>query len=412
MEDISENIDIGQYGGQPAMGTEHLIVCLLDRVLQLLDRHPDKSAVIITCLDWSAAFDRQDPTIAVMKFIKLGVRPSLIPLLANYLTDRKMKVKFNGEMSEFLALIVGGPQGTLLGQIEYLVQSNDNADIVSPDDRFKYIDDLSVLQLVCLSGLLTDYNFQQHVASDVGIDDRFLPSSTFGSQDTLNFISNWTRENQMKLNTKKCNYMVFSRSEEQFATRLRIDNVKLDRLCETKILGLYISDDLSWARNCKEICMKAYSRMQMITKLKYVGVKTEDLLDIYVLYIRSIAEYCSVAFHSSLTIELSDKLERIQRTSLKIILGEMYINYSSALEMSGLDTLYSRRTKRCLDFALKCVKHQRNRRLFPLNSNIPACKIRYPEKYKVNFARTNTYRDSTIPFCQNLLNRHHQDESQ
>ena len=117
--------------------------------------------------------------------------------------------------------------------------------------------------------------------------------------------------------------MVFSRSEEQFATRLRIDNVKLDRLCETKILGLYISDDLSWARNCKEICMKAYSRMQMITKLKYVGVKTEDLLDIYVLYIRSIAEYCSVAFHSSLTIELSDKLERIQRTSLKIILGEM-----------------------------------------------------------------------------------------
>ena len=114
--------------------------------------------------------------------------------------------------------------------------------------------------------------------------------------------------------------------------------------------------------------------MQMITKLKYVGVKTEDLLDIYVLYIRSIAEYCSVAFHSSLTIELSDKLERIQRTSLKIMLGEMYINYSSALEMSGLDTLYSRRTKRCLDFALKCVKHQRNIRLFPLNSNIPACK--------------------------------------
>ena len=82
---------------------------------------------------------------------KLGVRPSLIPLLANYLTDRKMKVKFNGEMSEFLALIGGGPQGTLLGQIEYLVQSNDNADIVSPDDRFKYIDDLSVLQLICLS---------------------------------------------------------------------------------------------------------------------------------------------------------------------------------------------------------------------------------------------------------------------
>ena len=110
-----------------------------------------------------------------MKFIKLGVRPSLIPLLVSYLTDRRMQVKFNGELSEFMALIGGGPQGTLLGQIEYLVQSNDNADIVSTDDSFKYIDDLSVLQLVCLSGLLIEYDFQHHVASDVGIGDQFLP---------------------------------------------------------------------------------------------------------------------------------------------------------------------------------------------------------------------------------------------
>ena len=92
-----------------------MIVCFVDRILHLLDTHPDKSAVIATCLNWSAAFDRQDPTLAIVKFIQLGVRPSLIPLLASYLTDRKMKVKFNGEMSAFLTLIGGGPQGTLLG---------------------------------------------------------------------------------------------------------------------------------------------------------------------------------------------------------------------------------------------------------------------------------------------------------
>ena len=62
----------------------------------------------------------------------------------------KMKVKFNGEMSDFLALIGGGPQGTLLGGLEYLAQSNDNADVVPPEDRFKYIDDLSILQLFWL----------------------------------------------------------------------------------------------------------------------------------------------------------------------------------------------------------------------------------------------------------------------
>ena len=73
MEDIFANLDIGQYGGQPGTGTEHMMVCLIDRVLKLLDRHHDRSAVIMTCLDWSAAFDRQDPTIALKKFIQLGV---------------------------------------------------------------------------------------------------------------------------------------------------------------------------------------------------------------------------------------------------------------------------------------------------------------------------------------------------
>ena len=157
MEDVSDNIDIGQFGGQAGMGTEHMIVCYLDRILQLLDRFPDKSAVIATSLDWAAAFERQDPTIAIQKFIKLGIRPSLIPLLVSYLSDRKMQVKFNGQISELYSLIGGGPQGTLLGGIEYTAQSNDNADIVPPQDRFKYIDDLSVLQLVLLSGLLVQF---------------------------------------------------------------------------------------------------------------------------------------------------------------------------------------------------------------------------------------------------------------
>ena len=146
-----------------------------------------------------------------------------------------MRVNFNGEVSELFSLIGGGPQGSLLGQTEYLVQSNDNADNVAPDDRFKYIDDLSVLQLLCLSGLLVDYDFFNHVASDVGVEQRFLPPTNFGTQECLDEISRWTDINLMKLNAAKCDYMVFSRSEEDFATRLTINDTKLNRVSESKI---------------------------------------------------------------------------------------------------------------------------------------------------------------------------------
>ena len=214
MEDISPNIDIGQYGGQKGIGTEHLIVCLVDRILKLLDSNTERSAVIAACVDWQAAFDRQDPTIAINKFIALGVRPSLIPVLVSYLSNRKMKVKFNGEVSSEHGLNGGGPQGTLIGQIEYLVNSNDNADIVNPEDRFKYIDDLSVLELVMMTGLLKQYDFHNHVASDIPTDHLYLPASSYNTQDTLDGITAWTAQNLMRLNTEKSNYMIFSRSHD------------------------------------------------------------------------------------------------------------------------------------------------------------------------------------------------------
>ena len=99
LEDIFENVDIGQFGGLKGSGTEHMLVCMIDRILQLLDS-TDSAAVIAAMVDWAAAFDRQDPTIAIKKFIELGVRPALIPLLISYLSDRKMTVKFNGATSE------------------------------------------------------------------------------------------------------------------------------------------------------------------------------------------------------------------------------------------------------------------------------------------------------------------------
>ena len=73
-----------------------------------------------------------------------------------------------------------------------------------------------------------------------------------------------------------------------------------------------------------------------------------------------------------------------------MIFGEAYQDYQSALRQSGLETLYSRRESRCLDFALKCVKHPLNSRLFPLQQ-APVNDLRKTEKFVVNFAKTSSY---------------------
>ena len=76
------------------------------------------------------------------------------------------------------------------------------------------------------------------------------------------------------------------------------------------------------------------------------------------------------------------------------------------MDTFGLVTLEERRKKRCLDFSLKCLKNPRTARLFPMNPNQNNHLVRSHELFKVNFAKTSTYKKSAIPFCQRLLNEH------
>ena len=152
-----------------------------------------------------------------------------------------MQVRYNGTYSSTYQLPGGGPQGTLVGLIEYFVQSNDNADCVDPELRFKYVDDLTALELVMLGMWLSDYNFKQHVASDIGIDEKYVAASNLKIQEDLNTIADWTDQNLMKMNEEKTQYMVFSRSETEMATRLTLNGKTLERIEETKLVGVWLT---------------------------------------------------------------------------------------------------------------------------------------------------------------------------
>ena len=146
--------------------------------------------------------------------------------------------------------------------------------------------------------------------------------------------------------------MIFSRSNTEFATRLSLNSNTLDRVEEVKLVGVWITTYLDWDKNTRELCKKAYARMTMLTKLKYVGTPVDDLLDVYILYIRSILEYCSVVWHSTLTVQQAADIENVQKLCLKIILGADYSNYGESLKMLAIDKLSVRRDARCLKFGL------------------------------------------------------------
>ena len=87
--------------------------------------------------------------------------------------------------------------------------------------------------------------------------------------------------------------------------------------------------------------------MQLLRKCVTFTKNIEELKNIYILFIRSILEQSCVLWHSSLTLEDSNNLDRVQKSSFRIILQEDYEDYEKILQQVNLQSLYERRISLC-----------------------------------------------------------------
>ena len=208
----------------------------------------------------------------------------------------------------------------------------------------------------------------------------------------------------MVLNEKKSKLMVFNFTRKyQFATRIQMNDILLETIHETKILGLTITSNLSWRNNTNNLVTKANKRMIIIIKLIEFPVPIEDLTMIYCQFIRCMLEFNSNVWFSSITEEESDDLERVQRNACRIILGNKYTDYEMALQHLNIETLKTRREKLALKFGQKCLEIDQMKKHFKKNeSNVH--NLRQKEEFEVKFASSTRLYNSSIPTLQRMMN--------
>ena len=151
------------------------------------------------------------------------------------------------------------------------------------DDRFKYVDDLSILEIINLLSIgLTKYDFKNHVPSDIPTDAYFINNKNLKSQDYLNQINTWTQNQKMMINNKKTKAMIINFTKKhQFTTRLELNNKNIEVVPEMKILGTIISNSLSWNTNTSNLIQKVNKRMLLIKKILGFGASTEEMVHIW-----------------------------------------------------------------------------------------------------------------------------------
>ena len=274
-----------------------------------------KQAVRLCLYDLSKGFDRVDHNILIDTLHQWEVHLSILSCIRSFLTDRQQRVCVNGHLSSWKHVQAGIPQGSVLGPTLFIIMVNSLAHMDSW--RWKYMDDLTVAE-----------SFNINLASS-------------NMQESADRVSQCVKDLRMKLNPAKCKEMLicFQRSLPDIPNIL-IEDKQLKRVSTYKLLGVHISNDLTWNNHIDYLSKKAAKRIYFIRQLKRAGVAVRELVHIYVASIRSVIEYAAPVWFFSAPAYLIDQLEAIKRRVLKIILPEY--KYSDALHTASIPTVHAR----------------------------------------------------------------------
>ena len=376
LEDMDCLLDSKQYGNRKGLSTSHYLVDMVQYILNEAERG---HSVNLLAIDYSKAFDKVDITVAMHKLLHMHVRCELLPWVADFLTDREQCVRLSGQTSTWSETTCGVPQGTKLGPTVFLAMVNDVAS--ENQTRWKYVDDITVAEA---------YNPRI--------------SAGTGTQQAMDRIFTRATQDNMTLNVEKCAVMQCTLGGRPRPVNVTANNSSVPVVTSLKLLGVTVLPSLKWDEHIEDIVSKSNSKRYFLAVLRRAGVTSEHLIKFYTTFIRPTLEYAAPVWHSSLPLKLSDSLEAVQRTSLRVIFPDM--SYSQALETTGLPMLSTRREQLCAKFARSTYKAEKQQHWFPpKREECHNYNLRNNEKLSGHKSRTSRLYNSPVHYFCRLLNK-------
>ena len=223
---IKDKIDFRQYGGQKGNSITHYLIEFITFILSCQDSS-DQTAILAVMVDFSKAFNRQNHNILITKLSDIGVPAWLLRVVMGFLSDRHMVVRYKGELSETKYLPGGGPQGTLLGLLLFIVlindvgfegQSNNLGDILSSKRNMKqanlihlkYVDDLTLAEAINLPSQLVSDPDRMRPDCFHARTGHILPESKSLVSKQLSETALFAQTNEMVINQKKTKAKIFN----------------------------------------------------------------------------------------------------------------------------------------------------------------------------------------------------------
>ena len=292
----------------------NLLECAHDWSMSLHNHIPQD----VIYFDFSRAFDAVVHSKLLTKVKSFGFGGKLLEWIGSFLRHRSQRVVVEKMFSNWVKVVSGVPQGSVLGPILFLLYIDDVTLIYPGRVTFKlFADDLKV------------YN---SVESSADSNDL---------QQTLFELQNWCHTWQLHVNLSKTYVLhlgVKNRRENYY-----FDGTILTVVDSTRDLGVEVDVDLSFDQHISNIVSKASSRVGTLFR-GFISRKPILLRKAFVTYIRPILEYASNIW-SPYLLKHVNLIEKVQRNFTKRIPSLSNLAYAERLAVLNLETLECRRLK-------------------------------------------------------------------
>ena len=267
-----------QSGFVPGDSTVNQLVDIYNIFCKALDEGKEVRAVF---LDISKAFDRVWHKGLLFKLKQAGINATLLQWLYNYLSDRQQRVLIPGGNSSWLPVEAGVPQGSILGPLLFLIYINDIVVDINSSVRL-FADDTSLYLIV----------------------DNPAEAARCINSD-LERMHQWAERWLVKFNAKKSEAILISRKTNRLIhPRLLMNNEPINEVSYHKHLGIFLSSDGTWHEHINNITSKAWSRINVMRKLKFL-LDRKSLEITYFTFIRPLLEYADVVWDNCTLYEVN-----------------------------------------------------------------------------------------------------------
>ena len=225
--------------------------------------------------------------------------------------------------------------------------------------RLKYIDDTTLGVKVALSKLLQlkeealvpEWMFEDKTARQLTRYE--MTSDRNDLHSLLEDMEKFVELNSMKINEQKTKTVFFNNKHIDGEAIYQCKGKQLEQVECYKVLGYHLQSNLRAAEHVDKMISKVNHKLWSLRILMQNCNDTEIGKQFHVTWIVPVLEYCAPVWHGILTQRQSERLETVQRKSLRIILGKKYSNYETALTTLNLKPLHLRRKNLCLKFVQK-----------------------------------------------------------